>query len=64
MYSIPCRILTRFTVLLSRGDFLLPLLGAFLDGVDVGFAEACIVTGSRFEIAGQICGRDVVSSEV
>ena len=30
----------------------------------MGFAEDCIVTGGRFEIAGQLSERDVVSSEV
>ena len=57
MYSIPWGISTRFTVLLSCGDFLLPVLSTFLVGVDVGFAEDCILTGGRIEIAEQISER-------
>ena len=64
MYSIPWGLSTRFIVLLSRGDFLLPVLLAFLIGVDVGIAEDCILTGGTFEIAGKISESDAVSSKV
>ena len=54
MDCIPCGISTRFTVLFSRGDFLLPGLFVFLVGVDVVLAADCIVTAGRFEIAEQL----------
>ena len=54
VHSIPWGISTRFTVLLSLGDFLLPVALAYLVGIDVVFAEDCIVTAGWFEIAGQL----------